>query len=484
MLFLILVLCLCRTLAAPISAAGPATAFALPSSDCANTGNNRGILDIVWSCLVTIFACTWITVHPNVPGPDDTPIMSLLRRTKLMLYALIMPEAVLLWAMRQWLGARNITKHLNESYHLQGPLFLLTQFYLLTTSPDEKRWTLTHGHFLQMGGFMVYQDGKPHHPLSTGWQRPHRINLRFRDKIEFPTITKREIEDRSKADFFSKALVIIQTTWFVVQSIARRKYRLVITPLELVTLAFATINALMYYFWWHKPLDVRCPVPVYLQQQPQNKKQRQGKHISRDRSVSDARTSHSIATSQYAWHETESGSTFHGIFGHLSMDTLLRRPFIKPFTEMAKGYSSIETNALKVPTFYTSKADSVLSALFGSFCIGIVFGAVHLTGWSFDFQTHAERLIWRISSIIIVSEPVFVVFYLLVMLSFMLLNFPPPNLAMFFGGGKFAEILGVIAVLAYVLARITLLVLAIISLRKLDSSALVTIAWTDYIPHI
>src|ERR1700691_5725134 len=25
---------------------------------------------IVWSCLVTIFSCTWVAVHPNIPGPN------------------------------------------------------------------------------------------------------------------------------------------------------------------------------------------------------------------------------------------------------------------------------------------------------------------------------------------------------------------------------------------------------------------------------
>jgi len=166
------------------------------------------------------------------------------------------------------------------------------------------------------------------------------------------------------------------------------------------------------------------------------------------------------------------------------MDALLRRPFIIPFTEMVKGYSSIEPNTLKVPTFYTSKADSVLPALFGSFCVGVLFGAVHITGWATQFPTPVELWIWRISSIIIVTEPIFVVLYILVMLSFILLNFPPPDVAMFFGSGRIAEILGVIAVLTYVLARITLLVLALISLRHLNPCALVTVGWTGYIPHV
>jgi hypothetical protein len=28
----------------------------------------RGTMDIIWSCLVTIFACSWTVIHPDLPG--------------------------------------------------------------------------------------------------------------------------------------------------------------------------------------------------------------------------------------------------------------------------------------------------------------------------------------------------------------------------------------------------------------------------------
>lgn len=45
---------------------------------------------------------------------------------------------------------------------------------------------------------------------------------------------------------------------------ARRAEHLDITLVELLTLSLAVLNGLMYFLWWHKPLDVRCPVRVYL----------------------------------------------------------------------------------------------------------------------------------------------------------------------------------------------------------------------------
>ena len=83
-------------------------------------------------------------------------------------------------------------------------------------------------------------------------------------RIEFPTITVEEIEDRSKADGFSKTIAFGQTLWFVAQCLARIAQHLDLTLLELLTLSLATLNGLMYFLWWNKSLDVRCPIRVYL----------------------------------------------------------------------------------------------------------------------------------------------------------------------------------------------------------------------------
>ena len=87
-------------------------------------------------------------------------------------------------------------------------------------------------------------------------------------KIDFPTVTVDEIEDRSKADGFSKAIALGQTLWFVVQCIARGVQHLDLTLVELLTLSLAVLNGLMYYLWWDKSLDIRCPTRVYLLHKP------------------------------------------------------------------------------------------------------------------------------------------------------------------------------------------------------------------------
>ena len=105
--------------------------------------------------------------------------------------------------------------------------------------------------------------------VAKGVVSPERFSeLLTAGKIEFPTLTVEEIEDHSKSDGFSKTIVLGQTLWFVAQCIARRAQHLDLTLIELLTVSLAVLNGLMYFLWWHKPLDVRCPVRVYLRVLP------------------------------------------------------------------------------------------------------------------------------------------------------------------------------------------------------------------------
>ena len=115
-----------------------------------------------------------------------------------------------------------------------------------------------------MGGFMLFEGD-----TAKGVLTPERLSeLLTAGKIYFPTVSVEEIEDRSKSDGFSKTIALGQTLWFVAQCCARRAQHLDLTLVELLTLSLAALNGLMYYLWWNKSLDVRCPIPVYLLDKP------------------------------------------------------------------------------------------------------------------------------------------------------------------------------------------------------------------------
>jgi hypothetical protein len=82
--------------------------------------NNRTIWDIVWSCLATIFACTWVAVHPNVPSPKAHRKSKFQNRLMVMAYAWIAPECVTMWAMRQWVSARKLASVYNQTRGIPG----------------------------------------------------------------------------------------------------------------------------------------------------------------------------------------------------------------------------------------------------------------------------------------------------------------------------------------------------------------------------
>ena len=70
----------------------------------------RTRFDIIWSCLSTLFICTWIAIHPNIPTRKRSPIWALWKRIRLMIWALIVPELILIWAYKQWAAARYVAK--------------------------------------------------------------------------------------------------------------------------------------------------------------------------------------------------------------------------------------------------------------------------------------------------------------------------------------------------------------------------------------
>jgi hypothetical protein len=104
--------------ALPIPAANDESA----SISCNDFNNCRTLLGIIWSCLTTVFLCTWVAIHPNMPEPPDSKDRNFLRscqhkisqflhdKVLLFLFTLFIPEYVLAWAIRQHLVAREISK--------------------------------------------------------------------------------------------------------------------------------------------------------------------------------------------------------------------------------------------------------------------------------------------------------------------------------------------------------------------------------------
>lgn len=79
---------------------------------------------------------------------------------------------------------------------------------------------------------------------------------------ELPQLSKEFIDDKSKADNIAKILVLMQVSWFIIQSIGRMASHLPLALLEVTTIAHIICAFMTYGFWWHKPLDIRHPTKL------------------------------------------------------------------------------------------------------------------------------------------------------------------------------------------------------------------------------
>ena len=109
--------------------------------------------------------------------------------------------------------------------------------------------------------------------------------------------------------------------------------------------------------------------------------------------------------------------------------------------------------------------------------VGICFGAIHCIAWGFPFPTHAELLIWRVSSVAITAVPVYIP--LIFILAGWLGNIDFDTVANIFIFFSIPP-----AFILYILARVVTLVLALTSLRDLPPGAFDTVHWTTFIPHV
>ncbi|KAG1749368.1 hypothetical protein EDD22DRAFT_917005 [Suillus occidentalis] len=305
-------------------------------------------------------------------------------------------------------------------------------------------WTTTHGFFAWMGGFMLYVDGKPRATLD-----PYEL-LEFVRKglVDMPVITEAEIEDRSKGDGLSKGIAILQLAWFVAQLIARYIQNLPITLLEIETLAVAALTCISYGFWWKKPKDVGYPYIV---------------HLKETATLPDQLTFENETLPLYRQIRHLISYPFISLMGIVV--TISPRAARSRRVPSLGGYSwDLHRGSL------TGIAGEMVLIL-GCFS-GMVFGGIHCLGWNYFFQRHTELILWRATSLGAICAPVVIS---LDTLSYMrswkilrIFGFPP----------------GFIASFIYIVARITLIVLTILSLQSLPTGAYDTVAWTTLIPHL
>lgn len=307
----------------------------------------RSTLDIAWSSLATIIACTFTVLHLNVPEQRDgrdpgwkgsvkwwwRGIEPTLRWT---VVTIVAPEWYAMTAIDGYLDARRTRGALRLSLKGRQP---------------SGGWSLIHAFYINMGGYAVRLPGKEDSDYRYS-SADDRGTLTHLSGNSFCTLLSRDtheldrlpsdgdIADRSKSDALAKCLALIQVIYFCAQCITRAIRSLPVSPLEIGTLGFALCSFVSYGFLFNKPRSVKSATVL-------------------------------------------STSIF-------DMDPYIRRA-IQDEKSDRDGYKwkVIVSNDAAEPKLTTW----ILPPL------ALVFGAIHIAAWNFPFPTLIEIWLWRVCTV-------------------------------------------------------------------------------------
>ena len=194
----------------------------------------RGTWSILWSCLATIFICTWSALHLDVPKRHGRWYL-LFRKLRWMLIAAAAPELTLARSAENFFEARDFLKDLRHR--------------------GDREWTLTHLQFGWADGFCTrLPEGEIRCDI---WELTTLIKNKT---ISGPPVREEELRARGKGDLVVKLVAVLQIIWFVVQTLFRAIQHYQVMALEIMTVAFVFCTVFTYSFSWNQPQDVEYPV--------------------------------------------------------------------------------------------------------------------------------------------------------------------------------------------------------------------------------
>ncbi|KAJ7151324.1 hypothetical protein C8R43DRAFT_1190751 [Mycena crocata] len=316
------------------------------AESCDDINDCRKLFDIIWGCLATIFACTWVSVHPNVPPPNQARLALFWRRLRMMLVAVIAPE-------------------------------------LMCSLKIDFKISQTHGFFICMGGF-----------VSRARNHPVVIQEQFVTIPEYLTdiraVEEEDIKDKSKGDTLSKGVALMQGFWFTAQCLARLHQHLPVSELEVMTLAFAVVNIFIYALWWGKPLDVQRPMLVGPQPE-----------------VFLVEPSREVLKSSLLRSESINGGKFVEIDSKPWQGGFIVRLWAALHGGYGAAYNpKLYTS---VPSFWSTASNDTRDKSSHTFYIeclvGVIFGGIHCAAWNTSFLSAQEMWIWRLSALAVAAVP-------------------------------------------------------------------------------
>lgn len=426
--------------------------------------DSRGTLDILWSCLFTLVACTWTIQHLNVPEQRKGPagdhgswcdfkwtLKGFWTNLKWMIVTMLAPEYILGKALGDLVAAWLCRERMKD-----------------LAKEDKVEWGLAHGFYANMGGFVGVSEDELQNeenqvnevmaeqiPLSARSIYWLRNKERFEAGLEkgaagsqnkrktkiqkLPDITTAELQDKSKGDVFVKTIAITQVFWVALQITVRAAKGLAISQLELAVAAFSVCAIITYLLLIPKPQGVRVPTrrircePGSIEQADQ----------------------------------MGDGMCLRLFF----VPGLENEDMKRKRTPNDYIYFEFDVNGkTRVENPYTFYA-----CMLGFVVGGVIFGSIHVAGWNLTFPTPIEQKLWRISSILLATLlPVIFVPVFLVMHSEKLSSM---DLRIF------VQVWDLLFGVLYIAARLFILVEIFRTLLYLPPDAYIS-TWASNVPHV
>jgi hypothetical protein len=125
------------------------------------------------------------------------------------------------------------------------------------------------------------------------------------------------------------------------------------------------------------------------------------------------------------------------------------------------------------------KIHFVSKYIFMQSLVGTIFGVIHCGAWNAHFPSTNEKLIWRSCSLVIAVTPLVMVLMFISVLGRHWTGKTHTSVEI-----TTFIISYIVAPLAYITARLLLIVLSFASMRALPDRAFVDVNWSTYIPHL
>lgn len=415
--------------------------------------NTRGTIDIIETCLITIFLCTWTVLCLNVPSKGEPKTRIFFRRLRWMALAISGPEFVLGFAAGQYENAYSAVTAFRNRGHI---------------------WTMRHAFFADMGGFLLH----PRDSTPFLVNNKHILWLTDNGYMNFPHIDKEDIWDKSKADLLVKWIVCIQISWVLLSVAARAIQNLAITTMELGTVSIVVISVFINITWLHKPSDVMTPIPLHIE----------------------ASTAEILCAA---------GGAARKPYVMTPLDFVDNMG--PSWTANVLAFANIRAGPRRrpLPRFTNDRFPHVRGFRYALLVTVTLFGVgIHLFGWNYRFPSRWERIVWRIASVQMLWTAAF--FWAAeIIAGWKRDNIKELWYCMIFTPSKLDEVrerrrrrpprpqptpadfplrweCGVSATmgLLYMIARIYIIGEMLAGLRELPLSAYACVDWTTLIPHV